>query len=93
MVVPGVDVGVGVSVVDVVDVGVAACALGVQAVGPAFGEGGRGGKAGLGEHVVCPQGSIRVVEGNRAGGEVGVDRDRHRWEARPGLGWIGVVPH
>ncbi len=73
VVVPGVDVGVGVRMVDVVDTGVATCALGVQAVGPAVGEGSRRREAGLGEHVVGPQSSIRVAERNRTGGEVWVD--------------------
>lgn len=73
MVVPGVDVGVGVRVVDVVDTGVATCALGAQAVSPAIGEAGRWRQAGLGEHVVGPQSAVRVVERDRAGGEVWVD--------------------
>lgn len=73
VVVPGVDVGMGVRVIDVVDVGVAARALGAQAVGPAVREGSRRREAGLGEHVVGPQSSIGVVEGNGAGGEVWVD--------------------
>lgn len=71
MVVPGVDVRVW--VMRMIDVGVATCALGVQAVGPAVGEGSRRREAGLGEHMVGPQSSIRMVEGNRAGGEVWVD--------------------
>lgn len=73
MVVPGVDVRMGVRMVDVVDIWVATCALGVQAVGPAIGEGSWRREAGLGEHVVSPQSSIRMVEGNGAGGEVWVD--------------------
>lgn len=93
VVVPGVDVWVGVRVIDVVDVGVAARALGVQAVGPTVGEGGRRREAGLGEHVVGPERSVRVVEGDGAGGEVRVDRDGDGWEARAGLGWVGCVPH
>ena len=47
VVVPGVDMGVGVRMVDVVDVGVARSALGVQAVSPALGERGRRREAGL----------------------------------------------
>ena len=93
VVVPGVDVGVGVRMVDVVDVGVAARALGVQTVGPAVREGSRRRDAGRGEHVVGPQGSVRVVEGNGAGGEVWVDRDGNRREARTGLWWVSAVPH
>lgn len=92
VVVPGVDVWVGVWVVDIVDIGVATRALGAQAVRPAIGEGSRRREAGLGEHVVGPQSSVWVVEGNRAGGEVWVDRDGDGWEARTGLVWIGAVP-
>lgn len=73
MVVPGVDMGVGVRMVNVVDAGVATCALGVQAVGPAVGERSRRREAGLGEHVASPQSSIWVAEGNRARGKVRVD--------------------
>ena len=73
VVVPGVDVCMGVRVVDVMDIGVAACALGVQVVGPAFGEGRQRREAGLGEHVAGPQSSVWVVEGNGAGREVWVD--------------------
>lgn len=73
MVVPGVDVCMGVRMIDVVNIGVAACALGVQAVGPAVREGRQRREAGLGEHMAGPQSSIRVVEGNRAGREVWMD--------------------
>lgn len=73
MVVPGVDMGVGVGMVDVVDIWVATCALGVQAVGPALGESSRRWEAGLGEHVSGPKSSIWVIEGYRAGGKVWVD--------------------
>lgn len=69
VVVSAVDVGMGVGTVDV-DVRIAARTLGTQAVGPAFGEGGWGWEAGLGEAVISPQSSIWVVEGNGAGGEV-----------------------
>lgn len=93
VVVPGVDVWVRVRMVDVVDVGVATRALGAQAVGPAIREGSRRWEAGLGEHMVGPQSSVWGVEGNGAGGEVWVDRDRDRREAGSGLGWIGAVPH
>lgn len=92
VVVPAVDVGVGVRVVDV---GVsAAAALRAQAVGPAVGEvGGRRDPSGLRQDVVSPQSSVRVVEGNGAGGEVRVDRDGDGGEAGTGLGWVGGVPH
>lgn len=94
VVVAGVEVRVCVRMVDVVDVGVAACALCVQVVGPAVGEVSRRRQAGLGEHVAGPQGPVRVTEGNRAGGEVRVDRDGDRREARTGLLWIrGGVPN
>lgn len=73
VVVPGVNVGVGVRMVDVVDVGVAACALGAQAVGPGVREGGWRREAGLREHVAGPQRSVWVVEGNGAGRKIRMD--------------------
>lgn len=73
VVVPGVDVGVRVRMVDVVDIGVATRALGAQAVGPAIREGSWRREACLGEHVVSPESSIWVVEGNGTGGKVWVD--------------------
>lgn len=69
------DMGVGVRVVDVVDIGVATRALGVQAVGPTVWKCSWRWEAGLGEYMAGPQSSIWVVKGNRAGGEVWVDRD------------------
>lgn len=52
--VSGVDVGVGMRMVDVVNIGVTACALGAQTVGPAIGDGRWRWEAGLGEHVASP---------------------------------------
>lgn len=89
----GVVVGVvGVAGVNmrVVDVGVAAGVLRVQPVGPGVGDGTRRLQVPLREHVVGPESSIRVVEGNGAGGEVWVDGD---WpEAGRGLGRVGAAP-
>lgn len=83
---------VGVAGVDVrvVDVGVAAGGLRVQPVGPGVGDGPRRRQVALREHVVGPESSVRMVEGNGAGGEVWVDRDGP--EAGRGLGRIGAAP-
>lgn len=86
VVVAGVEVRV--RMVEVVDAGVATGALRVQAVGPAVRQGRRRWEAALGEHMVGPQGPVRVVEGDGAGGEVGVEG----WQAGARLGWIGAVP-
>lgn len=86
--VPGVEV-VRVGMVDVVDTGVAARALGVQAVGPTVRQSGRRWEAALGEHMVGPKGPVRMVEGYRAGGEIWVEG----WKAGARLGRIGDVPN
>lgn len=70
VVMPSMDV---VRMVDVVNVGVATCALGVKTVGPAVREASQWLEAGLGEHVTGPQASIGVVEGNGTWGEFWVD--------------------
>lgn len=79
VVVPGGDVRVR-----VVDVGVAARALRVQAVGPGLREGGWRREVALRQHMVGPKGSIWMVKGNGARSEVWVDRDGSK--ARGGLG-------
>lgn len=84
--VPCVDVGVR-----MIDIWVATCVLRVQAVGPAIREGSWRWEAALGQHMVRPECSVRMIEGHRARGKVWVDRDR--WKARTGLGWIGAVPY
>lgn len=85
--VPGVEVRVW--MVDVVDTGVATGALRVQAVGPTVRQSRRRWEAALGEHMVGPQGPVRMVEGYGAGGEVWVEG----WKAGARLGWIGAVPN
>lgn len=84
---------VGVAAVDVrvVDAGVAAGVLRVQPVGPGVWDGTRRRRqVALREHVVGPQSSVWMVEGNGAGGEVWVDRDGS--EARRGLSRVGAAP-
>lgn len=92
LMVPGVDVGTDVRMVNIVDVGVGTRVLGAQTVGPALGEGSCRWKAGLGKHVASPQGSIRRIERHRAGGDARVERDRDSREARAVLGCKSVVP-
>lgn len=88
--VPSVDVGVG--MVDVMNIWVTACALVVQAVGPAIRKGSCRWEAGLGKHVAGPQSSILLVEWNRAGGKAWVDWNRNSGDTGAALGWISVVP-
>lgn len=77
--------------VRVVDVRVGAGGLRVEPVGPGVRDGRRRRRqVALREHVVGPQSSVWMVEGNGAGGEVRVDRDGP--EAGCGLGRVGAAP-
>lgn len=91
---PCVDVGMGpwVWVIDIMNIGVATCALGTQTVCPAIRKGSWRRYACLRKDMAGPQGSIRMTEGNGAGGEIWVNGDRHRWETGVGLRWERAAP-